>query len=114
MAEARRYKVIFHNQSQVYEIYATAVRQGALLGFIEVEELCFGERSRIVVDPSEESLKTEFKGVRRVFIPIHSVVRIDEVEKEGTARITRAKGEGTLTPFPSALFGNPGKDPAKP
>ena len=43
MAVRKLYKVIFMNQGQVYEIYAQSVGQGSLFGFIEVEELVFGE-----------------------------------------------------------------------
>jgi len=86
------YRISFLNQGQLYEIYARTVTQGNLFGFIEVEELLFGERSKIIVDSSEEKLKTEFAGVRRVFIPLHSVIRIDEVEKEGAGRITSSDG----------------------
>ena len=54
------YKVQFYNKGELYEIYARSVYQGGLYGFIEVEELLFGERSSVVVDPSEEKLKNEF------------------------------------------------------
>jgi hypothetical protein len=114
MKERRIYKVIFLNQGQVYEIYAKGVNPGPYLGFIEVEEVLFGERSQVVLDPSEESLKREFDGVRRTYVPIHAVVRIDEVAKPGVCRITpSAKGDGTLTPFPSSIYPEPGKDPTK-
>ena len=46
-------------------------------------------RSSVVVDPSEEKLKTEFNSVKRCFIPMHSIVRIDEVEKQGTSKYYR-------------------------
>ena len=109
----RIYKVIFLNQGKVYEIHARDVSQGSLFGFIEVEQWLFGERSSVVVDPSEESLKTEFAGVRRTYIPLHSVVRIDEVEKQGAARIVRGEKEGgKLSPFPIPIQ-VPGKDPGR-
>jgi hypothetical protein len=41
-------------------------------------------------------------------IPMHSVIRIDEVEKEGTAKITDSKG-GNVTPFPLPLPSDGGK-----
>ena len=114
MTERRIYKVIFLNQGQVYEVYAKGVNQGPYLGFIEVEEILFGERSQVVVDPSEESLKREFQGVRRTYVPLHAVVRIDEVAKPGVSRITpNAKGDGTLTPFPTAIYPDPDKGPGK-
>ena len=55
--EAPIYKVIFLNQGQVYEMYAKQIYQSDLWGFLEVEEFVFGERTQIVVDPSEEKLK---------------------------------------------------------
>lgn len=95
------FKVIFQCQGQVYEIYARQVSQGGLFGFVEVEQLLFGERSQIIVDSSEEKLKTEFAGVRRIFVPLHAVIRIDEVDKQGAGRITSSEGaSGNLRPFP--------------
>lgn len=81
------YKILFMNQGKVYELYARRVQQGELYGFIEVEELIFGEQSTLLVNPSEERLQGEFADVRRTFVPIHSVIRIDEVEKEGVSKI---------------------------
>jgi hypothetical protein len=106
------YKIIFGNQGQVYEIYAGHVSQGELFGFIEVEQLLFGERTKLIVDSSEERLKTEFAGVKRVFIPMHAVIRIDEVEKQGPARITASEGAaGIVRAFPVPT--PPGKGPSR-
>ena len=57
MAASHIFKVLFVNQGKVYEIYARKVGHGSLFGFIEVEELVFGERSTVVVDPAEEKIK---------------------------------------------------------
>ncbi len=101
MSKKRTYRVTFHNRDKVYEIYARKVHQSALFGFIEIEDLLFGEKSSIVVDPSEENLKSEFSGIQRTYIPMHAVVRIDEVEKTGHGKITEVSGSGEkITPFP--------------
>ena len=108
MSSAERiYRVVFHSQGKIYEIYARGVTDGAMLGFVEIEELTFGERTQMVVDPAEEKLKSEFAGVKRTYIPMHAIVRIDEVEKEGQAKITDSEG-GKVTPFPMPVYG-PGK-----
>ena len=73
MATQRLYKITFLNQGQVYEVYAKRVSQGGLLGFIEVEGLVFGQKTRVVVDPTEERLQREFEGVKRCYLPMHSV-----------------------------------------
>jgi len=110
MASKSIYKVIFHNQGQLYELYAKEVYQGELYGFVEIEELIFGENSTVVVDPSEERLKSEFADVKRSFIPMHSIVRIDEVEKEGPGKITELPSKGdNITQFPGPIY-TPGKD----
>ncbi len=95
------YRVVFQSEGQVYEIYAKSVSQGSLFGFVEIGELVFGERSSVVVDPGEERLKAKFADVRAFHVPIHAVLRIDEVLKPGTAKITPQDGEGSkVTPFP--------------
>ena len=101
MAKKTVFKIIFYNQGKVYEIYARNVQQGAMFNFIEVERLIFGEKSSVVVDPSEENLKSEFSHVSRTYIPIHSVVRIDEVDKQGASKVTEMNGKaGNIMPFP--------------
>ena len=95
------YKVIFLNQNKVYEVYAKAIYQSEMYGFIEVEEFIFGERSQMIVDPGEEKLKNEFAGVSRSFVPMHSIIRIDEVEKEGVGKVVDAAGgSSNVTAFP--------------
>ncbi len=91
---------MFHNQGKIYEVYARSVHQGVMFGFIEIEKLVFGEKSSLVVDPSEENLKSEFENVTRTYIPMHSVIRIDEVSKQGSAKITESQGGENIMPFP--------------
>lgn len=113
MSSRHLYKVIFVSQGKVYEIYARSVTQGTLFGFIEVERLVFGERSTVVLDPSEERIKTEFAGVRRTYLPMHSILRIDEVEKQGISKVTAAE-TGNVTPFPVPIYTPGGAgDPVK-
>lgn len=96
------YRVIFHNQGNIIELYAHEVSQNGLYAFVEVGDIIFGERSKLVVDPSEEQLKSQFSGVKRTYLPLHAVVRIDEVEKEGKNKIISSSDEKSnkITPFP--------------
>lgn len=98
------YRVIFQDQSKVYELYARAVSQSEMYAFLEVKDIVFGEQSQLVVNPGEEQLKNQFQGVSRTYIPIHSVVRVDEVEKEGTAKVVAVSESGVVTPFPTTPF----------
>src|SRR5262245_50266762 len=117
MATSHIFKVLFVNQGKVYEIYARKVGHGGLFGFIEVEELVFGERSTVVLDPGEEHIKSEFAGVKRTYLPLHSVLRIDEVKKQGVSKITALEG-GNVAQFPvpmnfNSLGSAPGDVPPK-
>ena len=103
MSKKSLFKVAFMSQGQVYEVYARSVGQGDLFGFIVIEELVFGERSTVVLDPSEEKIKSEFKNVRRTYLPMHSIIRIDEVDKEGTAKISKLEG-GNVAQFPLPVY----------
>lgn len=100
MAAKHIYKIIFQSRDQLYEIYAHKLSQSGLFGFIEIEELTFGDQSSVVVDPGAEKLAGEFDGVKRSYIPLHAVVRIDEVSREGTGKVTPVNSEGaTVLPM---------------
>jgi hypothetical protein len=110
MASSHIFKVLFVNQGKIYEIYARHVAHGDLFGFIEVEELVFGERSTVVVDPAEEKIKSEFEGVKRTYLPLHSILRIDQVRKQGVSKISAYEGSN-VAQFPVPIFpagGDPG------
>jgi hypothetical protein len=114
MAASHIFKVLFVNQGKVYEIYARKVGHGGLFGFIEVEELVFGERSTVVLDPAEERIKSEFEGVKRTYLPLHSVLRIDEVKKQGVSKISSFEGTN-VSQFPVPMFSSvPGSDAPPP
>ncbi len=103
MNKKKLYKIVFMSQGQVYEIYARHVEHGAMLGFVEVEQLVFGERTTVVVDPSEEKIKSEFANVRRTYLPMHSIIRIDEVDKQGASKISKLEG-GNVAQFPVPIY----------
>jgi hypothetical protein len=106
MTTKHLYRVRFMSGDKLYELYAHDVYQGALYGFVVLEDLVFDERSSVVIDPGEEKLKQEFDGVSQTIIPMHAVVRIDEVEKKGTAKVTQL-GDN-VAHFPSPVY-TPGK-----
>ncbi|KTD62713.1 DUF1820 family protein [Legionella shakespearei] len=101
MTKKTLFKITFANQEAIYEIYARSIKESEMFGFLEVEELVFGEQTALVVDPSEERLKMEFNNVKRTYIPMHSIFRIDEVTKQGTAKVKDNLGYGNkVSPFP--------------
>jgi hypothetical protein len=98
MANQPVYKVIFQNGSQVFEVFARQIYQSDMWGFIEVE-----------VDPGEEKLKNEFNGVKRSYIPMQAIIRIDEVDKEGCSKVSSVTpADSNVTSLPFAGL-NPGQ-----
>lgn len=103
MSNKKIYRIAFYNQGNIYELHARNIQQSNMYAFVEIEDIIFGERSSVVVDPSEERLKSEFEGVRRTYIPLQAVIRIDEVEREGANKIIATDGDsGNVTTFPLA------------
>lgn len=101
MSKKTLFRISFANQESIYEIYARSIKESDLFGFIEVEELIFGEQTTLVVDPSEERLKLEFSDVKRTYIPMPSIIRIDEVNKQGPAKVKDNMGFGNkVSHFP--------------
>ena len=103
MSNKTLFKVVFMSQGQVYEIYARSVGHGEMFGFVEVEEMVFGERTTLVVDPSEEKIKSEFENVKRTYLPMHAIIRIDEVDKQGVSKISKLEG-GNVAQFPMPVY----------
>lgn len=101
-ANKSMYKVTFMSRNEVYEVYARAVYAADLYGFVAVEDLQFNEADRVVVDPSEERLQHEFAGVRRFFVPMHAIMRIDEVSERGEAKIRALPDK--VVEFPSPIY----------
>ncbi|HVN41207.1 MAG TPA: DUF1820 family protein, partial [Steroidobacteraceae bacterium] len=54
-----------------------------------------------------ERIKSEFEGVKRTYLPLHSVLRIDEVKKHGMSKITALEGGANVAQFPMPLYSSP-------
>jgi hypothetical protein len=98
MKKSNVYKIKFIQLGEIYEVFARHIYQSEMYGFIEVEEYIFNRDKQLVVDPTSEKLKNEFLNVERSYIPLNSIVRIDEVDELGEAKITESKGQ--VSPFP--------------
>ncbi len=107
-SEKTIFRITFSHLEAVYELYAQHVTESDMFGFILIEDFLFGEQSAFVVDPSEERLKHEFAGVKRIYVPSQAIHRIDEVEKHGIAKIREGKHTNKVALFP--VTGQPAKD----
>jgi hypothetical protein len=94
------YKVQFISNGQRYEVYVRELQTSQIFGFIEIADFVWDNHTEIVLDPSHEKLKDEFAKVKRTYIPMHNVLRIDQVEKQGSAKISQLSDKVTALHSP--------------
>jgi hypothetical protein len=94
------YKIQFVSNGERYEVYVRELASSQVFGFIEIADFVWDTHSSIVLDPSHEKLKSEFSKVKRSYIPMHNVLRIDQVEKQGSAKITQLSDKVTALHSP--------------
>jgi hypothetical protein len=100
MNDSILYKIIFLNQSKVYELYARDVFSSDIYGFIYVSDLVFDQNKTIVIDPAEDKLRDEFENVNVLHLPMQSVIRIEEVKKKMSCKIREIKKGDNISHFP--------------
>jgi hypothetical protein len=96
------FRIQFIANGERYELYVREVSQGSMFGFIEVGDFVWDTHTSLVLDPSHEKLKNEFADVTRTYVPIHNVLRIDEVKKQGTSKIMSLSDK--VTAFPTPIY----------
>jgi len=94
------FRIAFLNHGKVYELFCTGVCTSNLFGFVEASGLQFGENDVLVIDPTEEKMRDEFDGVEVLHLPMHSVLRVEQVRKKGQAVIRDRESGEKVTPFP--------------
>jgi KDO2-lipid IV(A) lauroyltransferase len=103
MKRQRTYRVTFHNQGKVYEIYCQNVSQSGLMGFVEIENIVFGERTTLPAGPATLGLRigapilpvgvyvtNSYNGHHALVRPPVSAVRSGGGLREDVARITQS------------------------
>ncbi|MCW4152407.1 DUF1820 family protein [Halomonas janggokensis] len=103
MAAKPIYRVVVHQQGEIWDLYVREIFQSELWGFIEVEEFVFEDSSRVVIDPASEKLQRTFEGVKRSYLPLNAIVRIDEVEREGPLKAVKSDAQVAEFPRPFSL-----------
>lgn len=96
------YRVQFVSNGERYELYVRHLTQASLFGFIEIGDFVWDSHTGVVVDPSHEKLKTEFADVTSTYVPMHNVLRIDAVKKQGSAKISTLSEK--VTAFPNPIY----------
>lgn len=94
------FKVTFHNHGKVYELFCERVEGSHLnYGFIALSKLSFVEGA-VVIDPIEERMRDEFSDVEVLHLPMHAVIRVEQVKQRGASVIRDRESGEKVTPFP--------------
>jgi hypothetical protein len=103
MSRNRLFKVTFLSQGKTYEVYARRVASSELWGFTEIGELVFDPpQEGAVIDPTEERLRDEFRDTTVLHLPMHAIVRVEEVARRGALAIRDAASGDKIMAFPIA------------
>jgi hypothetical protein len=100
---ATLYKVIFHSAGKIYELYANAVISSDLFGFVRVSGIELDQGEGLVIDPTGERLREEFADVRSLHLPMHTIVRVEEVDKRHALKILDGGSGEKIMPFPIGI-----------
>jgi hypothetical protein len=69
----------FDGKKELLTFFARSVNPSSYIGLIEIADIMFMD-SDILINPEDEKIRKEFKGVKRTFLPLSSIIRIDEIE----------------------------------
>lgn len=64
------YRIVFAQHEDIQEIYAQYISEETLVGFIEADT---------ILEYDQAKNNVNIKEVRRCYIPLHNIIRIDEV-----------------------------------
>jgi len=101
------YRINYINHNQVYELYAKHIATDKLFGFISISDILFDLKDTVVIDPIEEQLKTEFKDVEVLHVPLSQVLKVEEVKHKKSCKIKQLNQNAVITP----LRNQPGPQP---
>lgn len=104
------FRVRFYHEDKVCELYAKSLATEGIFGFLEVEDIVYGESSSTIVDPAEEKIKAMFQDVVCTYIPCQAVIRIDEVRKAGMPKVSdlpKGANQNVVRPFPGHSLPQP-------
>ena len=92
------FKITFTDEEdKTITVHAEEVSPSSLLGFIEAAELVFPDPSDIIITPADNKARTLFKDVKRTYIPINRIIRIDELSSDKKTPVITLINQGKQT-----------------
>ncbi len=84
--ELYRITILDENKENI-TLYATNVYQADFAGFIEISGIEFPSQSDIILTPGEDKAHTLFKDTKRIIMPFHHILRIEEIKDDKKSQI---------------------------
>lgn len=86
------FKVVFLQHDELHEVYARSVSESSMMHFVEVEALVLdapasSESGSPTQSKAQARLRSTYADVQRIYLPIQTILRIEEVHHVGTANI---------------------------
>ena len=97
---ASLYRIVFQQRDEDCELYAVRVAQGHLPAFLEIEQILFADRAGgHGANAAQERLRNALATVKRCYLPLAHIVRIDEIAYATLAELRgEARAESPATP----------------
>ena len=102
--EKALYRIRFRTEESVYELCATNLYQTDMIGFVVIEGITFRDQGGVIANPAEERLRDEFKDSEKVYIPMHAIIRIDQVREQRVAKILPLDSSKALYPLTTQII----------
>jgi len=88
------FKVVFIDEDKTIQtIHSLKLNPSSFLGLVEISDIVFIGRSEIIISPDDGKMKAKFKNVERSYIPLNSIVRIDELSLEKETPVIKLYSE---------------------
>jgi hypothetical protein len=80
------YRTVFTHLDQVYTLYSKGVSEETLVGFIEVDSILSVSQDYLMSTETPENSFSlyihQMEGIKRTYVPMHAVVRVDEMTRQ--------------------------------
>lgn len=79
------YRTVFTHLDQVFTLYSRGVSEETLVGFIEVDDILAVSQEIILSSENQATQNLyieQMESIKRTYIPMHAVVRIDEMSRK--------------------------------
>lgn len=100
MATDLIFRVKFTEHNETFVVFCKFISEESLVGFLELDEIFIPESALTEDDsPAMDALKKDLSGVQRMYLPLHVIIRVDEVEMVPRVALHEANQPTNIRPI---------------